>query len=170
MSDNSTNAPSNAITMPILVAFMISTAIFSCLATLLVTWIVLYRRRRRRRREALLREKRKSQRKTTINPYPETPPTKTIPKFPSGVPVSPQHHSFIATDRSLLSPNSPESSGPGETPRLIHEADGSPGPIEMMGSTTWSKGRHNQNTLLGQSIHLQMITTAVTEESRRTDQ
>ena len=141
MSDNSTNAPSNAITIPILVAFMISTAIFSCLATLLVTWIILFRRRRRRQREALLRAKRKPQRKQTNNPYLETPPMKRSSKFPSNGPVSPpqDRHSFITTDRTPLSPNSLESAGPGETPTLVHEADGSPGPIEMMGSTTWSK-------------------------------
>jgi hypothetical protein len=143
MSDNSINAPSNAITMTILIAFVISTAIFSCLATLLVTWIILYRRRRRRRSKALLRAKQRQRpkQKPTSNPYLETPPMKTSPKFPSSVLVSPlQHqHSFIYTNGTPLSSSSSESAGPVETPRLIHEADGSSSPIEMMGSTTWSK-------------------------------
>src|SRR5579871_5760163 len=172
MSENSNNEPSNAITMPILIAFMISTAIFSCLTTLLVTWIVLYRRRRHRRREILLRSKRKLQQKTTITPYPETPPMKSILNFPSGMPVSPPQyqHSFIATDRIPLSPHSPELIGPGETPRLVHEVDGSPEPIEMMGSTTWSKVRRSQSSLLRHPIHVQMIATAITEERRQTGQ
>ena len=166
MSDNSTNTPSNAITMPILIAFMISTAIFSCLATLLVTWIILYRRKQRRRREALFRVKQRPQRNTTSNPYPETPPMKTA----SSTPVSPLQCQHSFTDRMPHSPNSPESTGPGETPRLIHEADGSPGPIEMMGSTTWSKGHHRQSSLLRHPSHLQMITAAITEERPRTGQ
>jgi len=97
---------------------------------------------------------------------------KTSSKFLSGVPVSPPQYpqSFVSTDRTPLSPNFSESAGPGESPRLIHEADGSPKPIEMMGSTTWSKGRHSQSSLLRHPVHMQMITTAVTEETQRTDQ
>jgi hypothetical protein len=174
MSNNSTNAPSNAITIPILVAFIISTAIFTCLATLLVISIILYRRRKRRRREALLRAKRKPQRNTSISLYPETPPMKTSSKCPPSVPVSPPQYqqSFVTTEQTPLSPNFPEpaETGGGGALTLIYEADGSPRPVEMMGSTTWGKEDQVQSPLLRHPSKLQMITAAITQKRARTDQ
>lgn len=177
MSDNN-NAP-NLITIPILVAFILSTAFFSCFVTLLVTLLVLQRRRRLKRRKALLRVKRKTQLLQDHLQDPETPPMRLTSMFPPSLVVSPLHNQ--RTRKSKSSPSSPETSESvgrrGQyTPLEAHPKT----PVEMMGSTTWSKedtspasNMSPRTASLARSPSqpgLQMITSAVTVERPRTGQ
>ena len=156
MSNNSNSVP-NAISTPVLIAFIISTAIFSSILTLSVTWIVLHRRRRLKHRNALLQAKRRTQ----FLQDPETPPMRTKSIFPPSLVVSPLYNARNSkSDSSPSSYNSSESVGRRGSYALV-EASSSPPPaalqmpVEMMGSTTWSKGELGPKPLGRQSSRLQ---------------
>lgn len=167
MSNNSNNPP-NIITIPILIAFVLSTAIFSSLSTLLVTWLVLHRRRRLKRRRALIRAKRKTASK--LIQEPETPPMRTKSIFPPSLVVSPLYNQL--TPKSATSPSSLGSPASGNTRAKYTPVAQALPPrtaVEMMGSTTWSKDDMGPRTpLMRVPSVLQTITAAVTEERPRT--
>lgn len=167
---NNNNTPPNVITIPILVAFILSAAIFSSLATLLVTWLVLQRRRRLKRRRALIRAKRKTA--SRLIQDPETPPMRTNSMFPPSLVVSPLYNQ--PTPKSTTSPSSigsPESGDSRGQYTPMVQAIPPRKPIEMMGSTTWSKSDMSPETpLMRAPSVLQTITAAITEERPRTGQ
>jgi len=94
--------------------------------------------------------------------------TKSI--FPPSLVVSPLYNQRNSKlDNSPSSSSEPESLSGRGSYVLIEAGSGTiPAtlrmPIEMMGSTTWSKGELSPKPLCRQSSQLQMITAAITEE------